>query len=163
MYRQTHIVTPWAPDRAKNVKYLFSPVVVCCPACWRGLPPSWGGQRLSTGTGRWSPGPMAQGWPGAAAVTSGRLRPAPGSRRGGMTRQRCRTGAWAGPAMERRKLLNRLNGPVNKSICDSWEEDFASICHVPIHCFKIGNPDWKSIPTRTFLPLQMMFCFGLTG
>ena len=64
---------------------------------------------------------------------------------------------------QRRKLLNRLNGPVNKSICDSWEEDLVSICHVPYHCFKIGNPDWKSIPTRTFLPLQMMFCFGLTG
>ena len=56
---------------------------------------------------------MTSGSPGAS--------PGLGSTPGGMRTPRYRTGAWAGPAD---KENIRLNGPVNKSICDSSGRTF---------------------------------------
>ena len=144
---------------------MFSPVVVCCPACWRGWPPSGAGQRPSTGTARWSRGPRGPGWgPGASGPRAHASRPALGSTPGGTRRRRYRTGAWAGPAPGE---SIRLNGPVNKSICDSLRRTLCQFVMFQFIVLKLeigGNPAYTRIiirksKTRTFLPNN--WCFVL--
>ena len=70
---------------------------------------------------------MTSGSPGAS--------PGLGSTPGGKRTPRCRTGVWAGPATGENI---RVNGSVNKSICDSSGRTFINLsCSDSL--FKIGN------------------------